>query len=77
MMPTDWKPMRTIGSGVVEIRIHGRTEHRVIYVAKFFEAVYVLHAFQKKSQRTRKPDLDLAKTRLKELKAARRSRKVD
>ena len=76
-MPSDWKPMKTIGSGVAEIRIRGRIEHRIIYVAKFDEAIYVLHAFQKKSQRTPKADIDLAKSRLQELKALRRRRKED
>jgi phage-related protein len=74
-MPTDWKPMPTVGAGVAEIRIRGRLEHRIIYIAKFEEAVYVLHAFRKKSQRTSAADLDLARTRLKEVEAQRRSRK--
>ena len=67
--------MPTVGTGVSEIRIHGRQEHRIIYVAKFQEAVYVLHAFEKKSRRTRKADLDLARARLKEVEAWRRSKK--
>lgn len=71
-MPSDWRPMPAVGGGVAEIRIRGRQEHRVLYVAKFEEAIYVLHAFEKKSQRTRKADLDLARTRLKEVAAARR-----
>jgi phage-related protein len=74
-MPTDWKPMPTVGAGVTEIRIGGRLEHRVIYVAKFSEAVYVLHAFPKKSRRTRQADLDLARSRLREVEDLRRSRK--
>jgi phage-related protein len=74
-MPTDWKPMPTVGPGVAEIRIRGRLEHRVIYVARFEEAVYVLHAFGKKTQRTRHSDLDLARARLREVEALRRSRK--
>ncbi|NOT57996.1 MAG: type II toxin-antitoxin system RelE/ParE family toxin, partial [Deltaproteobacteria bacterium] len=45
--PNDFKPMPTIGSGVHEIRVRTEVEHRVFYVAKFDEAVYVLHAFQK------------------------------
>lgn len=75
LVPTDWKPMKTVGSGVTEIRIRGRLEHRIIYVAKFEEAVYVLHAFEKKSLRTRKTDLDLARSRLKAVEAWRRSRR--
>jgi phage-related protein len=56
-MPEDWKPMPTIGQGAMEIRIHQPHEHRVIYVAKFPEAVYVLHAFDKKTQKTPLKDL--------------------
>src|SRR3954469_20868416 len=59
--PDDWKPMNTVGPGVREIRIRDTDgAFRVIYVAKFEDAVYVLHCFQKKSQKTRKADLDLA-----------------
>jgi phage-related protein len=66
--PTDWKPMATIGRGAREIRIRdGGGAYRVIYVATFAEAVYVLHAFQKKTQRTAKRDVDLAASRLREL----------
>lgn len=63
--PVDWKPMPSIGSGVNEIRIHAEGEHRIIYVAKFREQVYVLHAFEKKSQKTSRRDCDLAQTRYK------------
>ena len=60
--PFDWKPMQTVGSGVREIRITDSDgAFRVIYVAKFEKVVYVLHAFQKKTQKTRKADLDIAK----------------
>ena len=62
-LPTDWKPIRSVGVSVMEIRVHRPGEFRVIYVAKFAEAVYVLHAFGKKSQKTPKADLDLAKRR--------------
>jgi phage-related protein len=51
-LPSNWKPMTEVGAGVIEIRIHTETEHRVFYVAKFQEAIYVLHAFEKKSQKT-------------------------
>lgn len=61
--PSDWKPMPAIGPGVREIRIHGLGEWRVIYVARFADAVYVLHAFKKKSQKTRREDIDLARQR--------------
>jgi phage-related protein len=57
--------------GVKEVRLHGRNEYRVMYVAKFAEAVYVLHAFVKKTPQTSKADIELARTRLKHLIAAR------
>ena len=63
--PADWKPMASIGSGVNEIRISEGGAFRVIYVAKFEDTVYVLHAFQKKTQKTPKKDIDLAKDRYK------------
>jgi len=72
LMPTDWKPMPSVGPGVSEIRIHTRIEHRVLYVAKFEEAIYVLHAFEKKSRQTRDTDLTLARERLKQVEALRR-----
>ena len=73
--PTDWKPMNAVGAGVREIRIQTGRAFRVLYVAKFAEAVYVLHAFEKKSQRTAKRDLDLAQARLAELLRRRRSQR--
>jgi phage-related protein len=63
--PSDWKPMQVIGPGVREIRIHHDGEFRVIYITKLHETVYVLHAFQKKSQKTLNKDIGLARTRLK------------
>ena len=74
-VPTDWKPMTTVGAGVAEIRIHTQLEHRILYVAKFEEAIYVLHAFEKKTQRAPVSDLTLARARLREIEAFRRSRK--
>ena len=66
--PDDWKPMPTVGQGVQEIRIRDEAgAFRIICVAKFAEAVYVLHCFQKKTQKTSKPDLDLAEKRYREL----------
>ena len=64
LLPTDWKPMKTVGPGVVEIRVHTRLEHRVFYVAKFEEAVYVLHAFEKRTEKTPQSDIALAQRRL-------------
>jgi phage-related protein len=74
-MPTDWKPMPTVGGGVTEIRLRGRVDHRILYIAKFEEAVYVLHAFEKKSRRTREADLDVARARLKRVESSRRRMK--
>lgn len=66
--PSDWKPMTTVGQGVREIRIRDEAgAFRVLYVAKIEDAVYVLHAFQKKTQQTAKRDLDLAATRLRQI----------
>jgi phage-related protein len=60
--------MPTIGKGVREIRIRDAAGvFRVIYVAKFTDAVYVLHCFQKKTQKTRKADIDLAEKRFRDL----------
>jgi len=69
----DGKPMHVIGPGVKEIRVRDASnQYLVIYIAKFAAAVFVLHCFQKKTQKTTTADLDLAKTRylalLKELK---------
>lgn len=71
-MPSDWKPMSSVGSGVKEIRIHEENEYRVLYIAKFKEAIYVLHAFEKKSYQTPDHEIDLAKRRLKDLKQWRK-----
>ncbi len=73
--PNDWKPMPSVGLGVREIRIHTGTAHRVLYVAKFAEAVYVLHAFEKRTRRTLTDDLDLARQRLRRLLDQRARRK--
>lgn len=63
LMLTDWKPMLQVGPGAYEVRVHVLGEWRVIYVAKFDDAVHVLHVFQKKTQRTRQTDIELAKRR--------------
>ncbi|MGA2148818.1 MAG: type II toxin-antitoxin system RelE/ParE family toxin [Bryobacteraceae bacterium] len=66
--PDDFKPMPAIGKGVEEIRVLDSTgAYRVIYMARRPEAVYVLHAFQKKTQATPKNDLQIAKRRLRQL----------
>lgn len=62
--PADFKPMPAVGAGAYEIRVRDASgAWRAIYVAKFEAAVYVLHAFQKKTQQTAKTDIDLAKVR--------------
>ena len=64
LQPDDFKPMPTIGKGVEEIRVRDDNgTFRVIYTARLADAVYVLHAFQKKTQATSKRDIDLAKQR--------------
>lgn len=76
LLPTDWKPMTTVGPGVVEIRVHTRGEHRIFYVAKFEEAVYVLHAFEKRARQTPQSEIALAQRRLADL-IRRRARKPE
>jgi len=71
--PTDWKPMKSVGQGVREIRIQHEGQYRVIYMASFEENVCVLHAFQKKAQKTSRRDLDAAKRALKEVLERQRS----
>lgn len=65
--PTDFKPMPTIGKGVEEIRIWTEEAYRIFYVARFEKAVYVLHAFQKKTRKTSKRDIELGKKRYQEM----------
>lgn len=67
LKPSDCKPMQVIGPGVNEIRIHVLGEWRVIYVAKLRDTVYVLHAFQKKTRKTSRHDIDLARQRYKQI----------
>ena len=76
LLPTDWKPMASVGAGVTEIRVHTGTEHRVFYIAKFAESIYVLHAFEKRTRRTAQPDIALAKKRLADL-IRQRARKAE
>lgn len=71
LAPSDWRPMSSVGPGVVEIRIAMAQEHRVFYVAKFAEAIYVLHAFEKRTRRTPRADIDLGVRRLAELMRTR------
>jgi phage-related protein len=67
--PSDWKPMKNVGPGVREVRIRDAAgAFRVLYVATFVEAIFVLHAFQKKAQATARRDMELAALRLALLK---------
>ena len=74
MEPDDWKPMQSVGAGVREVRIHVEGEHRIVYVAKFDEGVYILHTFAKKTQKTPKKDIEIAKARFQEVMQARTKR---
>lgn len=65
--PTDWKPMPSVGLGVNEIRVRAGGAYRLLYVAKSAEAIYVLHAFQKKISKTAAADIELARARFTEL----------
>jgi phage-related protein len=70
--PSDFKPMSSIGKGVKELRVWDDSgTYRVVYIARFAEAVYVLHAFQKKTRATSERDLELARTRYTELRRGR------
>ncbi len=69
--PDDFKPMPSIGKGVEEIRVWDDSgTYRVIYTARLVDVVYVLHAFQKKSQVTAKRDIEIARKRYTELMRA-------
>jgi len=66
--PENWKPFQEVGSGVKEIRIYDQGgAFRVMYAAKILEKIYVLHAFQKKTQKTNQNDINIAKTRYKSI----------
>jgi phage-related protein len=65
--------MRSVGPGVIEIRIHAGREYRVFYVARFAEAVYVLHAFEKRTRQARQADIELGRRNLAEVLNARRA----
>ena len=65
--PDDWKPIASVGPGVQELRIHTGVEHRVFFVAKFAEGVYILHAFVKKTRQVARPDLELARERYRDV----------
>ena len=71
--PNDWRPIPSVGPGVQEIRVHTEIEHRVLYITKFAEGVYVLHAFEKRTRKTPQRDLNLAWDRYRSLIAKRRA----
>lgn len=66
-LASDFKPMSTVGKGVEEIRVRTDDAYRIFYVARFEEAVYVLHAFQKKTQKTSRSDIELGQQRYKQM----------
>jgi phage-related protein len=72
-IPTDFKPMPTVGEGVQEIRIRTEDAYRIFYVARFKEAIYVLHAFQKKTQKTSKQDIHIGQQRFQQIIEHRKS----
>lgn len=65
--PKDFKPMPSVGKGIHELRIRVGMQYRVFYVTKFKQAIYVLHAFNKKTQKTKQHDIELGRNRYKEL----------
>lgn len=67
LMPSDFKPLLDVGRGAYEIRVHVAGEWRVIFVARFASAVYVLHAFQKKTRKTAPHDIELARRRYQQI----------
>ena len=76
--PGDWKPMESVGPGAREIRIRtfdgGVVHHRVVYVAKYQDLIYVLHAFAKKTEQTSPHNLEVARARYREMLKDRDSR---
>lgn len=73
LQPDEFKPMPTVGRGVEEIRIRDDVgNYRVIYTARLPDAVYVLHAFQKKTQRTSQRDIEMARARFRDMMKDRR-----
>ncbi|MEL6813692.1 MAG: type II toxin-antitoxin system RelE/ParE family toxin [Cyanobacteria bacterium J06598_3] len=65
--PTDFKSIQAVGKGVEEIRIWTGDAFRVFYVSRYEEGIYVLHAFQKKTQKTSKRDIELGQKRYREM----------
>ena len=66
--PDDWKPLKTVGAGVNEIRVRDAAgAFRVIYIARLAEAIFVLHCFEKKARRTPASDIEIARKRYRQL----------
>jgi phage-related protein len=70
----DWRPMPIVGPGTIELRTHRGGEYRVFVVCKFKEAIYVLHAFEKRSRQTTRADTELGRKRYRDLVTGRGSR---
>jgi phage-related protein len=66
--------MSSVGPGVIELRVHAGAAFRVLYVARYEEAVYVLHAFEKRTRKTSEVDVALARKRLRDLIRSRAGR---
>ena len=65
--PESWKPMKTVGKGVREVRISVNGQFRAFYVTNIGNAVYVLHAFRKKGQKTSQKDIALGQRRFRQI----------
>jgi len=65
--PENWKPMKTVGQGVREVRVSVAGQYRAFYVTSIGHAVYVLHAFQKKEQKTSLKDIELGQRRFRQI----------
>ena len=63
--PENWKPFSAVGQGVREIRVQVGKQYRIMYIAKFENKIHILHVFEKKTQKTRSSDIQIAKNRLK------------
>ena len=74
--PLDWRPMQSFGPGVMEIRVHRGGGFRILYVARFREAIYVLHCFRKKTRETSRGDREMAKRRYDEVIATRKAERA-
>ena len=65
--PRDWKPMKAVGKGVREVRVHAGGEYRAFYITRIANALYVLHAFQKKTRKTSPQDIALGQQRFRQI----------